>query len=78
MHPPKGGALVARLVLTNGVCRQFASQAPIGFGEWPGRSLAMIGRFVGRRAMFSEVPQQLQENSPGMFMHHLGHLLHVS
>jgi hypothetical protein len=32
-----------------------------------------MGSFVGRCAMFSEVPQQLQENSPGVFIHHLGH-----
>jgi len=54
------------------VRRQFASQAPVGFDKWPERNWAVMGSFVGRRAVFSEVPQQLQENSPGVFIHHLG------
>ncbi len=32
-----------------------------------------MGSFVGRRAVFSEVPPQLEENSLGVFIHHLGH-----
>ncbi len=72
MHHQKGGALVAWPVLTN-VRRQFASQASVGFDKWPERNWAVMGSFVGRRAVFSEVPPQLEENSLGVFIHHLGH-----